>query len=61
MKNKTTQDSQWIICCRESGDYIDGFDSKEEAENMLVIYEDCDKMEDIYEPNFYEIQQIKEL
>jgi hypothetical protein len=50
----------WFICCRESGDYIDGFDSKEEAEDMLVIYEDGDKMEDIYVPNFYEIQQTTE-
>jgi len=27
---------------------------------MLVLYEDGDKMEDIYVPNFYEIQQTTE-
>ena len=53
------QGSEWVICCRETGDYIDTFNSKEEAENMLLVYEDGDKIEDIYEPNFYEIRQSK--
>lgn len=47
-----------IIVCRETGDFIDYANSKEEAEEMLSLYEKLDKDNNIYEENFYEIKEV---
>lgn len=45
----------WIIRDREAGNKIDCFKTLEEAKKTLEEYEKQDKIDGIYEPNFYEI------
>ena len=40
---------------RQSGNVIDAFDSLEAATYALNEYEEADKLDNIYEENFYEI------
>ena len=40
---------------RQGGNVIDAFDSLEAATYALNEYEDADKLDGIYEENFYEI------
>lgn len=40
---------------RQSGNVIDAFDSLEAATYALNEYEEADKLDGIYEENFYEI------
>ena len=40
---------------RQGGNVIDSFDSLEAAMYTLNEYEDADKLDGIYEENFYEI------
>lgn len=49
---------KYAIRCRETGDVIDNFKTKEDAENALFAYEEGDKMEGYYTPDFYEIKEI---
>ena len=46
---------KYIIQDREAGNFIDEFDTIEEAERQLHIYESDDKRQGLYIPNFYEI------
>lgn len=45
----------FIIRDRETGTFIDSFDSYQDAEAALKEYETEDKEEGIFEPEFYEI------
>lgn len=40
---------------RQGGNVIDSFDSLEDATYALNEYEEADKLNNIYEENFYEI------
>lgn len=40
---------------RQGGNVIDSFDSLEDATYALNEYEEADKLDGIYEENFYEI------
>lgn len=40
---------------REAGNKIEFFRSKEEAEAAIIAYEEEDRREGSYEPNFYEV------
>lgn len=48
----------FIIRERESGTFIDEFDTFEEAFLELDWYETCDKIEGNYTENFYEIVEM---
>lgn len=52
MKNYKIQD-------RETGSFIDEFDTLQEAKNMKANYESQDKQVGSYAPDFYEIVQQK--
>lgn len=51
--NEVTQ--PFVIRCRENGDVIDRFPSLEITERRLLDYENRDKKNGDFEPNFYEI------
>ena len=57
MKPKTK--IKYVIQDRESGNIIDQFSSLESAEKTLNEFEYSDKLEGIYEPDFYEIQEVE--
>lgn len=44
---------------RETGTRIDIFDTLEEAERALEEYENVDRMEGVYTPDFYEIVEVE--
>lgn len=44
----------WTIC-RETGDKIEAFCTLKEAQERIRKYEDEDRDEDIYTPDFYDI------
>lgn len=46
---------KYIIRDREAGNEIDEFDTMEEAQEELARYEEIDKMDGDYTPDFYEI------
>lgn len=46
---------KYIIRDREAGNVIDKFATQEEAELALQEYEEEDKRDGTYEPDFYEI------
>ena len=48
---------KYILRDREAGNAIEEFFTREEAEQALKEYEEEDKREGIYEPNFYEITE----
>jgi hypothetical protein len=50
MKNTT-----YIIQDREAGNYIEGFSNYADASSCLEGFEETDKKEGNYTPNFYEI------
>lgn len=56
MKTKTIT---YDIRCKETGDYIDSYSSLENAELALEAYEDGDKSDGTYTPDFYEIAKVK--
>lgn len=37
-----------------------GLETKEEAEELIQTFEEQDKVDDVYEPNFYEIHEEDE-
>lgn len=45
----------WIIQDREAGNIIDKFNSLEDAKAELASYEEQDKKDGTYTPDFYEI------
>lgn len=48
-------DQKYIIRDREAGNVIATFSSKDEACNELSKYEEQDKIDGTYTPDFYEI------
>ena len=46
---------KYIIRDREAGNVIDEFEKLEEAEAALELYEEEDRINDCYTPDFYEI------
>lgn len=46
---------KYIIQDRECGNYIDSFSTEREAKLALQGYEEQDKREKVYTPDFYEI------
>lgn len=49
-----------VIRDREAGNIIEVFQTREEAEKMLLEYEKQDKKDGIYEANFYEVAEIED-
>ena len=49
----------YAIQDREAGNLIEYCDTKQEAEARLKEFEQIDEEEGIYEPNFYEMVEIK--
>lgn len=52
--------TKYILQDREAGNFIDAFDSLEEAEKALSEYEEEDKKDGNYTPDFYEIEKGEE-
>ena len=50
----------WATRVRETGDVIDLFPSREEAEARIEEYEEEDRREGTYEPDFYEVARLDE-
>lgn len=46
---------RYFTACRETGDFIDEFDTYEDCKNAILEYEAYDKDDDSYEPDFYDI------
>ena len=44
-----------FVANRETGDFIEEIASIEEGKQIIAQYEENDKKDDIYEPNFYDI------
>ena len=56
MENKYNRgDYMFQVRDRQGGNVIDSFDSLEAATYALNEYEEADKLDNIYEENFYEI------
>lgn len=51
---------KYIIQDREAGNFIDEFDTEEEAKAALAAYEAEDKANGCYEEDFYEIVEKEE-
>lgn len=49
--------TKYIIRDREAGNIINTFSTYKEAEKMLNEYEEQDKKDGYYTPNFYEIKE----
>lgn len=47
--------AKYIIQDKETGTFIDEFATKQDAENQLAKYEQEDREEGIFTPDFYEI------
>lgn len=45
----------YVVRDREAGNVIEYCKTLEEAESTVMVYEDADKDDGIYTPNFYEI------
>lgn len=48
----------WVTRDSATGTMIEAFDTKEQAEEAIRMYEASDKKEGIYEPDFYEVAKI---
>ena len=46
---------RYFTAARETGDFIDEFDTYEDCKNAILEYEAYDKDDDSYEPDFYDI------
>lgn len=51
---------KYIIQDREAGNFIDEFETLEEAEETVMDYERQDRYQGCYEPDFYEIVEVEE-
>lgn len=49
---------EYRIECRENGDVIEVCNTKIEAERILDRYEDTDREDGTYTPNFYMIREV---
>lgn len=49
----------FVVRDREAGNIIDYVASKEEGLKLIQEYEQADRAEDIYEPNFYELAEVE--
>lgn len=58
MKNKM-KTKIFVVRDREAGNIIDYVASKEEGLKLIQEYEQADRAEDIYEPNFYELAEVE--
>ena len=47
----------WVVCDRECGNIIEYTETLEEAELVVRDYEEIDKAEGNYTPDFYEIKK----
>lgn len=47
---------KYYVASKESGDFIDSFETVTEAAQAIKKYEEQDKEEGIYEDDFYEIE-----
>ena len=54
------ENTKYIIQDREAGNFIAEFGSREEVEKELNLYEDIDRAEGTYTPDFYEIVAVAE-
>ena len=52
-------DLDYMVKNRKSGDIIDWFETKEDAEIALQDYEEFDKKQGKYTKDFYEIVEVK--
>ena len=48
------------VNCRETGYFIELANTLEEAEKIIFNFEEEDKRDGDYEPDFYEIKKIEE-
>ena len=48
----------YYTASRESGDFIEGFETYEEAVRAIEGYEQMDKDDGIFKPDFYEVEDI---
>lgn len=51
---------KYAVCCYESGDVIDVFNTREEAVKAVREYEESDIDEGVYEAGFYEIKEMED-
>lgn len=51
---------KYIVRDRESGTGIDAFDSFDEAVECIRQFEEADRKDEIYTPDFYEIYELEE-
>lgn len=49
---------KYVVRDREAGNIIEYFKTKEEAEQAIEDYERSDKIEGIYEADFYEVAEL---
>ena len=49
----------YIIQDREAGNYVDGFNTIEEAQEVLAQHEEQDKKDWVYVEDFYEIRRCR--
>ena len=47
---------KWVIQNAETGNTIDIFNTKKQAEEMVLVYEKLDIQDGIYTKDFYEIK-----
>jgi len=52
-------ENKYVIQDREAGNIIDQFSSLESAEKTLNEFEYSDKLEGIFKPDFYEIEEVE--
>lgn len=50
---------KFVVRDREAGNIIDYVASEEEGLKLIQEYEQADRAEDIYEPNFYELAEVE--
>lgn len=51
---------KYAVRCRENGDVVEEFATRQEAEKALENYEKDDKQEGVYEKDFYEVHKLGE-
>ena len=56
IKMKEEEKMKFFTANRETGTFIDEFDTYEEAKKAIEEYEEQDKTDGIYEADFYEIE-----
>lgn len=54
------QKTVFVVRDREAGNIIDTFATREKAEEAIAMYEDEDRQDDCYTPDFYEVYEMEE-